>query len=62
MTVFWIDTRNPTTLAFAILAYACLLALLLLVVNLLMSRLTREERDADRRRRQATSLKRKPDA
>jgi hypothetical protein len=53
--VSWIDTRDPTTLAFAILAYACLLATLLVVINLLLNRLTRDERDAERRRRRATS-------
>jgi hypothetical protein len=60
--VSWIDTRDPATLAFAILGYACLLAALLVVVNLLLSRLTREERKAERQRRQAAAVKRNRDA
>ena len=60
--VSWIDTRDPTTLAFAILGYVCLLAALLVLINVLLSRLTREERDAERQRRQAAALKRNPDA
>jgi hypothetical protein len=58
----WTDARDPATLALAILGYACLLAALLLAVNLLLNRLTREERNAERQRRQAAGLKRKPDA
>jgi hypothetical protein len=60
--VSWIDTRDPTTLAFLILGYACLLATLLVVINLLLNRLTRDERDAERRRRQSAATNRHPDA
>ena len=58
----WTDARDPTTLALAMLGYACLLAALLLAVNLMLNRVTRDERHAERHRRQTARLKRKPDA
>lgn len=45
------DMSQGTTTAFYMLGYVCLLVAALVAVNLLVTRLTREEREAERTRR-----------